>query len=236
MSIRIFDRFCIFQVSIIAFDSSEIFAVPIAWKHKRMSSSLKFTGVWYFQRENKNVTLKNEKWSSSNDDANVNYFSSDNLSLSKCNEPTNLNQQLMEWYQESASKRSETADQRSRSKWDRLRMEPEICRLEPSVDTDSDIMERALCPWEWKLNRDENREPKIISEAHCSCRRSRGSSSADCIQIQREFPVLKRVRCNDDNNSFQYLKTYETITVGCHSVMPRIRRSVPSWLPKVTNV
>lgn len=147
----------------------------------------------------------------------------------------------MDWFRESTSDPTilaltlagGNADKASTSSQslDALIAEPESCSNAPSTDPDASMMERALCPWEWRLNRDEAREPKLISEAKCLCRRSRGQGAvADCVPIQREFPVLRRVYC-DEHGNYQYVKSYETITVGCHSVMPRMSRAASApWL------
>lgn len=166
-------------------------------------------------------------------------FASDRLSL-ECKETssTSPDQLLSEWYHDQ-SKRPETSSTGTESNSESSvllasLMEPEICNEHPSTDTSSDTMARALCPWEWKLNRDDNRDPKIITEARCLCRRSRGLTAADCVQIQRKIPVLKKINCDD--GSCEYKKVYESITVGCHSVMPRTRRAAPDWLTKTSDV
>lgn len=158
-----------------------------------------------------------------------------------CQDPGNLPEQFMNWFRESHSDPTmliflsdvkdtwNGADVRD-STFEDLVWEADFCRETPSTAPDSKVMERALCPWEWRLNRDENREPKIISEAHCLCRQSRGSQHADCVPIKRDFPVLKRIFC-DENGRYQYHRAYETVTVGCHSVMPRIQRAaVPEYM------
>lgn len=145
----------------------------------------------------------------------------------------------MEWFRESTSDPTmltivaqNPMKKSSTQQFDALMTEPDACSKSPSTSPDADTMDRALCPWEWKLNRDDSREPKLISEARCSCRRSRGPVAADCVPIEREFPVLRRVQC-DENGNYQYRKSYQTITVGCHSVMPRTSRAAPlQWMLK----
>lgn len=56
----------------------------------------------------------------------------------------------------------------------------------PHTEGDTSIMQRALCPWEARVNYEEARHPHIISEAMCLCRRSRGASGAFCLPIKRE--------------------------------------------------
>ncbi|VDM59875.1 unnamed protein product [Angiostrongylus costaricensis] len=103
--------------------------------------------------------------------------------------------------------------------------EPPICARSPRAEGDTTVMQRAMCPWEWRFNFDETREPKMISEAVCLCRRSRGITSAFCFPIKREAPVLRRVSCDRDTNYWQYKRGFQSIIVGCHSVLPRTQRA-----------
>ncbi|PAV57486.1 hypothetical protein WR25_23613 [Diploscapter pachys] len=50
--------------------------------------------------------------------------------------------------------------------------EPKICSSSPHTEGDTSIMQRALCPWEARVNYEEARHPHIISEAMCLCRRN----------------------------------------------------------------
>ncbi|VDK43622.1 unnamed protein product, partial [Gongylonema pulchrum] len=77
----------------------------------------------------------------------------------------------------------------------------------------------------FRLNHDENREPKIISEAHCLCRRSRGNPGSFCMPIKRQVAVMKRVRCDPNTGLYEYSRALQTITVGCHSVLPRSQKA-----------
>ncbi|KAK6050095.1 hypothetical protein COOONC_12400 [Cooperia oncophora] len=64
--------------------------------------------------------------------------------------------------------------------------EPPICSRSPRTEGDTTVMQRAMCPWESRVDFDETREPKIVSEAVCLCRRSRGATGAFCMPIRRE--------------------------------------------------
>uniref|UniRef100_A0A0N4WF46 Interleukin-17 n=1 Tax=Haemonchus placei TaxID=6290 RepID=A0A0N4WF46_HAEPC len=103
--------------------------------------------------------------------------------------------------------------------------EPPICKRSPRAEGDTSVMQRAMCPWESRVDFDEAREPKIVSEAVCLCRRSRGASGAFCLPIKREVPVLRRVSCNTDTGYWIYERSSQSITVGCHSVLPRTQRA-----------
>uniref|UniRef100_A0A8R1E5C1 Uncharacterized protein n=2 Tax=Caenorhabditis japonica TaxID=281687 RepID=A0A8R1E5C1_CAEJA len=103
--------------------------------------------------------------------------------------------------------------------------EPEICAKSPKVDGSSTVMERALCPWETRVNYQESREPKLIAESVCLCRKSRGSTGAFCLPIVRKVPVLRRVSCDRTTNLWNYVRSTELVIVGCHSVLPRTQRA-----------
>lgn len=161
----------------------------------------------------------------------------------------------MTWFKESTVNTDHQLDvadedwQRA-STMDALRVEePPICDRLPDTSADSTIMQRSLCPWEWRsvdlfchlassaslsltdvncrINRDENREPKLLSEAFCICRKSRGSTGALCMPIRREMPVLKRVLCDERTGRYEYVRAVQIVTVGCHSVLPRTERAAP---------
>uniref|UniRef100_A0A8R1Y052 Uncharacterized protein n=1 Tax=Onchocerca volvulus TaxID=6282 RepID=A0A8R1Y052_ONCVO len=132
------------------------------------------------------------------------------------------NWKLFRWFTEtSESEILEIGDE----DWNPPIPESSFCNTEPVTDINSTTMQRSLCPWQWKLNHDENREPKIISEAHCLCRHSRGSSGSFCMPIKRQIAVLKRIRCNPTTGYYEYSRALQTITVGCHSVLPRSQKA-----------
>uniref|UniRef100_A0A914CNS7 Interleukin-17 n=1 Tax=Acrobeloides nanus TaxID=290746 RepID=A0A914CNS7_9BILA len=124
-----------------------------------------------------------------------------------CHDPVDIKTQLLEWFQEKAvTSPVEVIDE----DWIPPSPEPEICR---------DL------PKKFRLNHDENREPKFLSEAYCLCRKSRGISGSYCMPIKREVAVLKRILCDPVTKRFEYIKSVQTITVGCHSVLPRTRNA-----------
>ncbi|VDD92967.1 unnamed protein product [Enterobius vermicularis] len=111
--------------------------------------------------------------------------------------------------------------------WKQVPLERDVCSKEPETGAGTTIMERSLCPWQWRVNRDEDREPKEILEAYCLCRKSRGNSGSLCTPIMREVAVLKKVLCDPVIRHYQYVKAIQTITVGCHSVLPRVELASP---------
>lgn len=61
------------------------------------------------------------------------------------------------------------------------------------------------------------------------CRKSRGSTGALCMPIRRDIPVLKRILCDPRTGRYEYVRAVQTITVGCHSVLPRSQRASPLY-------
>ncbi|KAK0410301.1 hypothetical protein QR680_005053 [Steinernema hermaphroditum] len=132
--------------------------------------------------------------------------------------------ELMAWFKESVEHEStEVID----TDWVPPAPEPQICYEQPDTSVESTVMQRSLCPWQWKLNHDENREPQILSEAYCLCRKSRGNSGSFCMPIKREVNVLRKILCDPITGRYEYIKAVQTITVGCHSVLPRTQRATP---------
>ncbi|CAI4225009.1 unnamed protein product [Auanema sp. JU1783] len=141
-----------------------------------------------------------------------------------CSDPPNLKEQLAEWMRESMEGAS--PDQ-VEDDWNPPVEEPPICERSPKAEGETTVMQRALCPWSTRVNFDDTREPKILSESFCLCRRSRGASGAFCLPITQEVPVLRRASCDPTSGHWQYIKSKETITIGCHSVLPRTQRATP---------
>ncbi|CAI2354383.1 unnamed protein product [Caenorhabditis sp. 36 PRJEB53466] len=140
----------------------------------------------------------------------------------KCEEPPTLKDDLASWMQLSMSGQF---DDTALEEWSTNGEEPAICEKSPRVEGSTSIMERALCPWESRVNYQESREPKLIAESVCLCRRSRGSTGAFCMPIVRKVPILRRVSCDRATGYWNYTRSTELITVGCHSVLPRTQRA-----------
>ncbi|CAJ0590137.1 unnamed protein product [Cylicocyclus nassatus] len=138
-----------------------------------------------------------------------------------CVEPPSLRDDLAAWMRESLDGGGGEVDE----EWTPPSTEPAICSESPRAEGDTTVMQRAMCPWESRVDFDETREPKMISEAVCLCRRSRGASGAFCLPIKREVAVLKRISCDLDTGYWRYERASLSVTVGCHSVLPRTQRA-----------
>ncbi|CAD6193892.1 unnamed protein product [Caenorhabditis auriculariae] len=143
--------------------------------------------------------------------------------LRHCREPPNLKDELAAWMRESLEG---NVVEEAVEDWAPLLREPPICSKSPRAEGEASVMQRALCPWEAKVNYEETREPKMISESTCLCRKSRGSSGAFCVPIIRQVAVLRRVSCDLATGQWRYTRSTQSVTVGCHSVLPRTQRTV----------
>ncbi|CAJ0946298.1 unnamed protein product, partial [Mesorhabditis belari] len=144
-----------------------------------------------------------------------------------CKEPDDLKTQMALWLRESLMEGGVREEITLDEDWTPPQDQDPICEGTPDTGTDSSVMQRSLCPWQWRVNYDEAREPKIISEAHCICRRSRGGSVAFCLPIKREVPILRRAACDPVTGRWEYARATIPVTVGCHSVLPRSARATP---------
>lgn len=138
-----------------------------------------------------------------------------------CTEPPTLKDELAAWMRESLDGFGGGDEE----DWSPPMTEPPLCTSSPRAEGETTVMQRAMCPWESRVDFDETREPKIVSEAVCLCRKSRGATGAFCLPIKREVPVLRRVSCDMETGHWRYERGSQSITVGCHSVLPRSQRA-----------
>lgn len=45
------------------------------------------------------------------------------------------------------------------------------------------------------------------------------------MPIKRQVAVLKKLDCDEKTGLYEYVKAIQTITVGCHSVLPRSQKA-----------
>uniref|UniRef100_A0A7E4ZV83 Interleukin-17 n=1 Tax=Panagrellus redivivus TaxID=6233 RepID=A0A7E4ZV83_PANRE len=139
----------------------------------------------------------------------------------QCRDPPNLDSMLSSWRNEflPTDPPMESFDE----EWIAPQPEPDICSSWPEGDARStaSIMARSLCPWQWRQSHDDAREPKILSEAFCLCQRARTDSSAFCMPIRHEVPILRRKHCDPVTKTYHYIKTTQSVTIGCTSLFPR---------------
>ncbi|KAL3857122.1 hypothetical protein ACJMK2_011817 [Sinanodonta woodiana] len=76
-----------------------------------------------------------------------------------------------------------------------------------------DLADHAICPWSVEMHHDQNRIPKNIARAKCSCITCRRTSGR-CSPIMSFLPVVRKT-CNIITGLYQYNGIIESVPVGC---------------------
>uniref|UniRef100_A0A8C3J8G0 IL17F protein n=1 Tax=Calidris pygmaea TaxID=425635 RepID=A0A8C3J8G0_9CHAR len=106
-----------------------------------------------------------------------------------------------------------------------VRVNISISGTNQETKTPLDVSSRSLAPWDYRIDEDHNRFPRVIADA--KCRHSRCVNldgqldhSVNSVPIQQEILVLRREQkgCHQT-----YRLEKKIITVGCTCVTPLIR-------------
>ncbi|XP_008498044.2 interleukin-17A [Calypte anna] len=106
-----------------------------------------------------------------------------------------------------------------------VRVNISISNRNQDTKTHVDVSSRSLSPWDYRIDEDHNRFPRLIAEAKClhsRCVSPDGQldHSLNSVPIKQEILVLRREQ-KGCHQSFQLEK--KIITVGCTCVTPLIR-------------
>ncbi|NXN91001.1 IL17 protein, partial [Rhinopomastus cyanomelas] len=106
-----------------------------------------------------------------------------------------------------------------------VRVNISISNTNQDVKGTLDVSSRSLAPWDYRMDEDHNRYPRVIADAKCRhsrCVNSKGQldHSVNSVPIKQEILVLRREQ-KGCHQSFQLEK--KVITVGCTCVTPLIR-------------
>lgn len=95
----------------------------------------------------------------------------------------------------------------------------------------SSISHRSTCPWVFVENYDEDRLPRVISEAQCVCNRCFQRTRTDnsdvryvpklgrCKQVMTSVMTIRR-HCNRETGLYEYIAKAERMSVGCTCTSP----------------
>ncbi|NWU91861.1 IL17 protein, partial [Upupa epops] len=106
-----------------------------------------------------------------------------------------------------------------------VRVNVSISNTNQDIRGTFDVSSRSLAPWDYSIDEDHNRYPRVIADAKCRhsrCVNSNGQldHSVNSVPIKQEILVLRREQ-KDCHQSFRLEK--KIITVGCTCVTPLIR-------------
>ncbi|NXN27339.1 IL17F protein, partial [Nycticryphes semicollaris] len=106
-----------------------------------------------------------------------------------------------------------------------VRVNISIISMNQQTKTTPDISSRSLAPWDYRIDEDHNRFPRVIADAECRhsrCVNLNGQldHSVNSVPIKQEILVLRR----EQKGCYQtYRLEKKVITVGCTCVTPLIR-------------
>lgn len=99
---------------------------------------------------------------------------------------------------------------------------------------DSEIMDRATCPWYIEFSYDPLRYPRRLLNAKCRCRKCKHSrrsvkgKALECLPITVKVKILRRKELNIGklchNGKVVYENTWEEVNIGCTCVFRRTRK------------
>ncbi|XP_010208439.1 interleukin-17A-like [Colius striatus] len=109
-----------------------------------------------------------------------------------------------------------------------VRVNVSISNTNQNSKVSLDVSSRSLSPWNYRIDEDHNRFPRVIAEAKCRhsmCVNLDGKldHSLNSVPIQQEILVLRREQ-KGCHQSYRLEK--KIITVGCTCVTPLIRHQV----------
>ena len=99
-----------------------------------------------------------------------------------------------------------------------------LCNQAPVTETTLHNY-RAMCPWTYVSDTDENRYPMRIVVAKCRC--SRCGDNFECKPMFYSIPVLKK-ECRHGINRWVQKLQYFPVSCYCSRAVTRSVRSVPS--------
>ncbi|XP_009869089.1 PREDICTED: interleukin-17F-like [Apaloderma vittatum] len=106
-----------------------------------------------------------------------------------------------------------------------VRVNISISNMNQDTKATPDVSSRSLSPWDYRIDEDHNRFPRMIADAECRhsrCVNLNGQldHSLNSVPIKQEILVLRREQ-KGCHQSYRFEK--KIITVGCTCVTPLIR-------------
>uniref|UniRef100_A0A8C6XAC5 Interleukin 17C n=1 Tax=Naja naja TaxID=35670 RepID=A0A8C6XAC5_NAJNA len=100
-------------------------------------------------------------------------------------------------------------------------------------DMQSDeVHKRSISPWTYYIDEDENRFPRQLAFARCSCKgcidtkNGRETTNLNSVEVKQRTMVFRRKACMSNDGSvekFFFEKDYVEVPVACTCAVPRYR-------------
>ncbi|NXC04198.1 IL17F protein, partial [Orthonyx spaldingii] len=105
-----------------------------------------------------------------------------------------------------------------------VRVNISISNTNQDTKASLDVSSRSLAPWDYRIDEDNDRFPRVIADANCrpQCVNPEGQPdhSVNSVPIQQEILVLRREQRGCQQS---YRLEKKIITVGCTCVIPLIQ-------------
>ncbi|NXA96371.1 IL17F protein, partial [Melanocharis versteri] len=106
-----------------------------------------------------------------------------------------------------------------------VRVNLSIINMNQDTKASADVSSRSLAPWDYRLDEDHDRFPRLIADAKCrhsQCVNPEGQldHGLNSVPITQEILVLRREQRGCQQS---YRLEKKTITVGCTCVMPLVQ-------------
>uniref|UniRef100_A0A8D0GQN4 Interleukin 17C n=1 Tax=Sphenodon punctatus TaxID=8508 RepID=A0A8D0GQN4_SPHPU len=93
----------------------------------------------------------------------------------------------------------------------------------------SEVHERSISPWRYRIDEDEDRYPRKLAFAECLCsgcidvKTGRETTSLNSVPVHQTMMVLRRKPCprNPSPGTFAFEVEYITVPVACTCALPR---------------
>ncbi|KAM3625510.1 uncharacterized protein V6R79_013214 [Siganus canaliculatus] len=117
------------------------------------------------------------------------------------------------------------------SYWDKLSVSKSMPRqdartcAQAAIEMQGGLNNRAVSPWDYSLNRDEDRFPAEITFANCLCEgciiNHHEDLSYNSVPVSALVVVLRKSRCHDYPDKYVVKKHFIKVPVACTCAVPK---------------
>ncbi|KAE8608857.1 hypothetical protein XENTR_v10011634 [Xenopus tropicalis] len=104
---------------------------------------------------------------------------------------------------------------------------PNLKASTPSGNGRSDLGQRSISPWSYRIDFDENRYPQKLAFAQCLCKgcinaeTGKDDASLNSVSVEQTMLVLRKTRCSENSSRYMFELDYIKVPVACTCVIPR---------------
>ena len=95
-----------------------------------------------------------------------------------------------------------------------------------TLPTEGDLNERSMCPYDFAINEEVGRFPRLLADARCKCTScvsvDKTNAALGCERIFYNVRVLRRGKCQLEDGFYEYNEGWARIAVGCVCAQKRL--------------